>query len=333
MAKIVIAGHASCDLPLRPVDREVFETDTVFVDKIEVCTGGDALNVTVGLNKLGLGDKAKYVTVVGDDLFGRITVDILKELGIDTSGVIVKCEADSIATCILIDKNNERHFVFSGNSSRKINVEDVIGNIEGDTEYLHIGSFMSLDSLEFENSGILFKKAKEMGLHTSFDVTFDDSGRWLEKIKPALPYTDIFFASYDEAVALSGGLKEPFAIADYFGNFGIKKAVIKLGPKGCYITDYEGIGELIPAFEGVKVVDTTGAGDAFVAAYLFGLLSGFSMRECAVLGNANGALAIGKVGANVGSASRSQIIEFLKGKDSLNPAIGGLLEKLAYLIA
>lgn len=319
MAKLVCAGHASCDLPFRPIDKSLFDVDTTFAQSSMVLTGGDALNVTVNLNKLGMGKNIRFVSVVGDDTFGRITTEYLRDHGIDISGIIVKPECSSIVTVILIDNSNERHFVFYGNAARNITVRDVVANIAPDTEYLHIGSYMSLDQLEGGNMKRLFEYAKERGIKTSFDVSYDETGQWLEKIKPGLPYTDLIFASYDEAVCLAGGMTKPEKIAALFKKFGVKNFVLKLGKDGCYAAD-SGQAIRMPTYSDLPVVDTTGAGDAFVAGYLFGLLNHFVMEECCVLGNINGTLAVGQLGSTTGTGSLEAFVSFIKqyGAKSLN---------------
>lgn len=321
MARLVCAGHASCDLPFRPVDKSLFDVDTTFAQSSMVLSGGDALNVTVNLNKLGMGKSTQLISVVGDDTFGKITTNYLLEHGIDISGIIVKPECSSIVTVILIDNSNERHFVFYGNAARNITVNDVVTNIGPDTEYLHIGSYMSLDQLEGDNMKRLFKYAQERGIKTSFDVSHDETGQWLKKIKAGLPYTDLFFASYDEAVCLAGGLIKPEDIAVFFREFGVKNFVLKLGKDGCYATDSSQTIQ-VPTYRNLPVVDTTGAGDAFVSGYLFGLLNHFSMVECCVLGNINGTLAVGQLGSTTGTGSVEAVMRFLEqyGAQSLNAA-------------
>ncbi|MDL2213998.1 carbohydrate kinase family protein [Clostridia bacterium OttesenSCG-928-O13] len=327
MARLICAGHASCDLPFRPVDKRVFDVDTVFVDPVQALTGGDALNATVGLNKLGMGSQMKFVSVVGDDTWGKLTTDYLVKRDVDISGIIVKPECDSIVTAILIDEHNERHFVFSGNSARNITVEDVVDSFDDDTEYLHIGSFMSLDKLEYENCGRLFKVAKDKGIKTSFDVTFDATGDWLKKLQPGLPYTDTFFASYDEAVCIAGGLTKPEDIARFMRGQGVQNVVLKLGKEGCYATDFTKEVRM-PTYLELPVVDTTGAGDSFVAGYLFGTLMGYSMEECCLLGNVNGTLAVGSIGANTGSGTVEQVKDFLRQYGAQTLSAEALIAKL-----
>lgn len=321
MARLLCAGHASCDLPFRPVDKSLFDVDTTFVESSAVLTGGDALNVTVNLNKLGIGKDVKYVGVVGNDTFGRVIMDYLREHGIDITGIAVKPECSSIVTVILIDPNNERHFVFYGNSARNLTVDDVLSHLDHDTEFLHIGSFMSLDRLEGDNMRRLFSYARARGIQTSFDVSHDETGRWLDKIRAGLPFTDLFFASFEEAVPLAGGLTEPEEIAAYFRQFGVGRFVLKLGAEGCYATDYRDSVRM-PTYQQLPVVDTTGAGDAFVAGYLFGHLRGFSMAECCLLGNVNGTLAVGKLGSTAGTGTLEEVRQFLAryGAQSLDAA-------------
>lgn len=327
MARLVCAGHASCDLPFRPVDKSLFDVDTTFAQSSMVLTGGDALNVAVNLNKLGMGKSVRFVSVVGNDVFGRITTDYLREHGIDTTGIIVKPECSSIVTVILIDNSNERHFVLYGNAARNITVDDVIANIAPDTEYLHIGSYMSLDQLEGSYMKRLFVYAQERGIKTSFDVSYDETGQWLEKIKPGLPHTDLFFASYDEAVCLSGGLTKPEEISAFFKEFGVKNFVLKLGKDGCYATDYNQAIQ-VPTYSDLPVVDTTGAGDAFVAGYLFGLLNHYTMMECCVLGNINGTLAVGQLGSTAGTGSVESFVRFIKQYGAKSLDADNLIAKL-----
>lgn len=311
MAKFICAGHASCDIPFRPVDRNVFDVDTVFAEETKVLTGGDALNIIVNMNKLKFGNHSKFVSVIGNDVFGKIILDYLKERNIDTSGITIRNDCSTLVSIALIESNHERHFICHGNAPQCITVDDVISMLDQDTEYLHLGSLMSLDGLEFENLKQLFIYAHQHNIKTSFDVTYDKTNQWYKRIKNGLPYTDVLFASYDEAVALSGGKTTPEGIAEFFQNKGVNAFVLKLGKDGCYATDFtQSI--TLPTYDGFPVVDTTGAGDGFVTGYLYGMMNGFSMAECCILGNANGTLAVGAVGSTSGTGTLNQIINLIR---------------------
>ncbi|MDO5444541.1 MAG: carbohydrate kinase family protein [Eubacteriales bacterium] len=325
MARIVCAGHLSLDIPYKAVDKSVFTRDTTFVDSAYVTTGGDALNCTANLTKLGLGKDLKYVSVIGDDAFGKMTLADLEASGINTSSVRCKKDVGSFATVVLISEDGERHFMCAGNANRNVTVDDVLSELSKDTELLHIGSFMSLDMLEGEYMARMFQTAQSMGIKTSFDVTYDSEGKWLKKIEPGLPYSDIMFASYDEAVSLSG-YRTPEEIGAFFLSKGVKQFVLKNGEEGCYAASLcEKL--FVPAYHCVPVVDTTGAGDAFVSGYLYGFLHGLSTEECCVLGCAQGAMCIRTMGAHIGTGTLLELKEFIRENGALTLDSEELLRK------
>ena len=79
---------------------------------------------------------------------------------------------------------------------------------------------------------------------------------------------------------------------------GVKIVAVKLGGDGCYVTDGRER-HCLEAFK-VKVVDTTGAGDAFCAGFLYGLVKKKSLYECGRLGNFAGSRCVMKMGARTG---------------------------------
>jgi ribokinase len=86
---------------------------------------------------------------------------------------------------------------------------------------------------------------------------------------------------------------------------GVKIVAVKMREKGCYVTDGKE-SHLIEAFK-TEVVDTTGAGDAFNAGFLYGLIIGKSLRECGKLGNFVASKCIMKIGARAGLPSLREL--------------------------
>lgn len=109
-----------------------------------------------------------------------------------------------------------------------------------------------------------------------------------------LEYTDYFFPSYDEAAALSG-LTEPAQIARFFRSRGAKHVGVKLGADGCYVCSNAFCGTVAPFC--TSVLDTTGAGDNFMAGLIHGVLRGWTIQDCVTFANAAGALACSRLGA------------------------------------
>ena len=93
--------------------------------------------------------------------------------------------------------------------------------------------------------------------------------------------------------------RNPYKIADCFKEFGIKTLVIKLGKDGCYVTDFN-MEKIIQAVPVPHVIDTTGAGDTFVAGFLCGWAHGYNPFDCAKIGNIAASYSIQQIGSGIG---------------------------------
>ena len=154
----------------------------------------------------------------------------------------------------------------------------------------------------------LLKMAQEIGVITSMDVTKDPTGRWNEILSPCYPYLDYFLPSEEQAMLLAG-TEDVEAMADFFLEGGVKCVVIKLGSRGCFCKTAQ-LSFYCGCYD-VPVVETTGAGDAFVAGFLSGVLRNGSMEDCVRLGTAASAHVIQCVGANTGIRDLKTLLAFI----------------------
>ena len=106
------------------------------------------------------------------------------------------------------------------------------------------------------------------------------------------------------------GYTNPARAARAFLKLGTGVVIIKLGEKGSYFLNREGLEIKVPAYR-AKVVDTTGAGDCFCAGFIKGLSLGSDIKKSLQLGNAAGACAVEALGATAGIHSLKQISKFL----------------------
>ena len=157
-------------------------------------------------------------------------------------------------------------------------------------------------------AGIL-REAQHQGLTTSLDTAWDLKGRWMKALKPCLPYLDYFMPSEREVKMLLG-YTHPVKAAKAFLKMGAKCVIIKQGEKGSLLKRQDGLEIQVPAFT-AKVVDTTGAGDAFCAGFIKGLSLGWDPIRCLKLGNAAGACAVSALGATTGLKSFRQAVSLL----------------------
>ena len=135
---------------------------------------------------------------------------------------------------------------------------------------LQLSSTFHLPNFDGANGAAsLLKMAQEIGVITSMDVTKDPTGRWNEILSPCYPYLDYFLPSEEQAMLLAG-TEDVEAMADFFLKGGVKCVVIKLGSRGCFCKTAQ-LSFYCGCYD-VPVVETTGAGDAFVAGFLSGVL-------------------------------------------------------------
>jgi ribokinase len=179
-------------------------------------------------------------------------------------------------------------------------VNDTIKLSEVDTGYVLQAQFLHLTSFVGETS---FQTQKKLlaALPESVKVSFDPgvlyARRGLAQLEPIIKKSYVLMPNTGELELLTGAADYCKA-ADMLIGRGVKIVAVKLGGNGCYVTDGRER-HLIEAFK-VKVVDTTGAGDAFCTGFLYGLLNNKSLYECGRLGNFVASRCTTKMGARTG---------------------------------
>jgi sugar/nucleoside kinase (ribokinase family) len=295
MADIVCLGIMVADVVARPVKEIPERGRLVLVDRIELHTGGCAVNTAIALARLGI--KTAVIGKVGEDGFGRFIVERLMEEGVDTRGVRSDRSANTSATMVLVAPDGERAFIHYTGTNASFLYEDIDWDIISEAKILHVAGSLVMPGFDGEPTARAMKRAKDMGLITALDTVWDSTGRWLQLVGPSLQYTDIFLPSIEEAKMMTGREREE-DIASFLLDRGVKIVGLKMGERGCYIRTREEEYR-IPAFK-VPVVDATGAGDAFVAGFLAGTLMGWDLRERGRLANAVGAACVMGMGAASG---------------------------------
>jgi len=294
MSGFLCVGLVVCDILVKPVCADALRVDSSRIDTLELCPGGDAMNVACNLSRLGL--DVTLVGRVGEDGFGRLIRDELTKAGV-TDALIVDGTQATSTSLVLIEENGERHFLYYGKTNDMLRRDDVPDVLLRQARHMHIGSAFALRSLDGDGMVSLLRDAKQLGVTTSLDTTCDTEGVWYGKIKEGLPFIDFFMPSIDEARSISQAFS-PEEIERFFQRTGIGCLVIKLGERGCYVTDFTRRATIDPYPEKQKL-DTTGAGDAFVAGFLSGIAQRKDIFHCGRRGNALAARCIEGYGAQV----------------------------------
>ena len=154
----------------------------------------------------------------------------------------------------------------------------------------------------------LFKTARECGVITVLDVVIPEPADYDPFLGPVLPWTDVFLPNNDEGQIITGRA-DPLDQAEAFRKSGAKTVVVTCGGNGAVLVD--GTARLRADAQRVLFVDGTGSGDAFVAGFIYGLLSDASASECLRYGSALGASCVRETGATKGVFNADELAEFL----------------------
>ncbi|MBR2068008.1 MAG: carbohydrate kinase family protein, partial [Solobacterium sp.] len=308
---VLCVGIATMDTIVEGVHKDSFIMDSSVMKDIQMYPGGDALNAAIHFSRLGL--SCCLCACMGNDLYQEVLSDLLKKEGVDIQYLMSKNGAHTSSPIILVDVDGERHVLRPSNSANHFLLEsDISDEAIKRSKHLHFASANGLKGLKGKDLARLFSRAKEYGLSTSMDATYDVNVKGIEEIEETLNYMDIFIPSLEEAICFSGK-KEIEEIVSFFHQYPLKIFGIKLGKEGLYITDFKESYHLDSLYE-EEVVDTTGAGDAFYAGFIAAYLKGYDIKSSAYLGLAQSASVLRGLGATSLAFYEQDAKEFIKEK-------------------
>ncbi|MGG1397652.1 aminoimidazole riboside kinase [Bacillus salipaludis] len=283
--------------------------------------GGAPANVAVGVAKLG--GSATFLGKVGNDVLGHFLYDTLQGYRVNTQSMTFIDEARTGVTFVTLEPSGERHFSFYINPSadRFLQKEDISSSLFNNHKIFHFGS-ISLISDPAKSATIhALEMAKERGLVISYDPNlrldlWDSEDLAKKTILETLPCADILKVSDEELSFLTGCTDLEEGVAQLPNNL---LTLVTLGGEGCMYRFKGQMGRV----SGLKcsVVDTTGAGDAFVSGILYSInetekaldeLSESEIVEMVQFANISGGLATTKKGAMSGLPTLQEIQTLLK---------------------
>jgi sugar/nucleoside kinase (ribokinase family) len=288
--KIVSLGAVLLD-QIASVDRFPKEDDEVFVPCLQIMPGGSAANFAVICARIGA--SAGFAGKVGDDSFGDYLVKDLKGEDVNTD-MISKSGLPTGTVFVAVRKDGQRMMFAHSGAANDLRDADI------DLKYLN--KFDHLHLADLENVGVLRYAAKNFKGTVSLNpgaLIAEKPAEALELIKDV----DILICSEGEALKLSG-TKEIDESLKFFCNLGPKVVVITRGAKDPVAFDGKEKAE-VPVFK-VRVVDATGAGDAFSAGFICEYLKTKDLRKSLRFANAVASIVIQHPGAHGGLKNRAQ---------------------------
>lgn len=308
MAKVVSLGIHILDILGRHVSRFPPGQNLDLIDEIRLTVAGTAAGTSVDLAKLGADVFA--MGAVGTDESGTFVIDTMKRYGIHTEGIVRKKEVQTSCSMLPIRPNGERPALHVLGANAHFGLDDIDWEVIADADYLHFGGTYLLPSLDGPPTAKILKFAKEHGVVTTLDMIALGRADALELIEPALPYIDYFMPGLDEASSICG-LTKRSEVIDFFLSRGVGHTVFKMGAEGSSIAA-KGMEEIqIPSFKS-PVIDSTGCGDSYCAAFIVALSKGWTLEEAGRFGAAAGALVISGLGSDAGIVDFEQTYSFMK---------------------
>jgi ribokinase len=267
-----------------------------FILSISEAAGGSAANTIVGLARLGI--KTGFIGKVANDHEGQLLLNDFRREGVNTDGITVVRQGHSGNVTAFVDKTGERALYVHPS------VNDTLTLKEIDLEYAERTEFMHLASMD-EKPFRIQRQLVEMlpNVNISLDPGEIYARKGLANLVSILKRCSSFMPSENELRILTG---KPFREgAASLLKHGVSVVAVKLGRKGCYVTNGKE-SHLIEPFD-AKPVDKTGAGDAFCAGFLYGLVRKKDLYECGRLGNFVASRCIEKIGARAGLPRASDL--------------------------
>lgn len=257
------------------------------VKGIKITKGGNAANCAAICKKLGL--NVSLIGRIGNDFYGNFLKNYFKELRVRTYFTIGK---ETGCTIALINEN-KRFFLNTSGENENLSLKDINLNLIKKAKHFHRGGLFFSNKLYKNGNLKILKFAKENGVETSVDLGNLYKWDWIPQIRKLLQYIDIFFLNEIELKKISGKRNAEKG-ANFLIENGVKIVALHRGASGTSIFTKEKAFS-IPSFK-VKVLNPVGAGDAYNAGFIFGLLKGYSLEKTATIACATAALHIMKEG-------------------------------------
>jgi len=311
----VVFGETGVDLMVQPVpqDKTLAELRPhVDVDSIRAGTGGNVPNTGIALARLGLSVAA--ATLIGEDEWGDMVLRRLTAEGLDISHVTRLSDIGTNVTAVMTDGAGNHTFIHQSGAARRIDREFANGCMDlfARARFALFGYYNLMPHLQDDLPEIL-AAVRSSGCRTALDCA--NGGGGLHPLDAMLPHLDIYIPNFAEARRQTGQT-EPKAAIDAFRACGTEALLgVTLGDQGALLSPKPGLFLEVSAIPPPgPIIDTTGAGDCFLAGLVAGLLNELSLPEAAALASATAAWSITGLGGSEAVADYQATLALSRGQ-------------------
>jgi ribokinase len=300
--KITVVGSINMDLIVRapwiPKPGE-----TIIGSDFQTAPGGKGANQSVAAARLG--GSVTHVGRLGADAFGDQLLDSMGGAGVDCGTIIRDKDEPTGVALIVVDDQGENSIVVSSGANMKLTPGDVelVGDVIAGSDILVLQLEVPLETVV---------RSAQIAQENGVTVVLNPAPA-RELPDELLAAVDILIPNESEIELLSGVPasedSQSKAAVDMLLELGVRQVILTRGARGALVADGNQV-ESVPAFQ-VRAVDTTAAGDAFVGGFSVALGEGRPVIDAVRWGNAAGALAATKLGAQPSLPGRAAVEEMV----------------------
>ena len=271
--------------------------------------GGSAANTAVVLARLRV--PTGVIGRIGKDPEGQALLKELTRAGVGTGGV-QKDAARPTGICVIpVVANGERTLIGVRGANMALERQGIVEAIDG-IRHLHVSGYALIEQESRRAAMLALETARKRGATTSLDFGWEPAVGASDVLRRALRHVDLALPSAQE-LRLAFDERRLSRAASKARELGVDQVAVTLGADGCRVYTNQSIFR-VPHFES-RAINTCGAGDAFNAGYILGMLSGVSSEACAILGNAAGAAVVGSESSHQ-AVTRAELVKIIQREKS-----------------
>lgn len=306
MGKILVVGSLNMDTTIALMHMPKVG-ETILADAQRFNVGGKGANQAGAVGKLG-GD-VSILGAVGDDEDGQILIENMQKAGVAVDGICIKKGENTGRAIIYVNEEGDNSIVVLQGANALLSVEDIRANTDKimESDIVMLQMEIPIQTIEY-----VIKAAAEAGKKVILDPA-PASGDFPKEL---YPYIDVIKPNETELGIL---LNNPDAVenidvsARQLRDYGVKNVVATLGEQGTYIISKECGQKIIPAYT-TNMVDSTAAGDSFIAALAVRLSNGADLESAVDYGNFVASIVVSREGAQSSIPTNEEVAELYAGR-------------------
>ena len=300
---VTVVGELNLDLILHGLPDQLLPESEHLADRLTLTLGSSS--AIFAHNLAVLGSRVGFISRIGQDPLGEISLERLAASGVDVSRVRKVSGGSSTGLTVILPRAGFRNILTYPGTMVEMCLEDLDLDYLSSARHFHLSSFFLHRALR-PRMVELFRRMKDAGLTTSLDTNDDPDDRWDGDLKAVLRSVDVFLPNAREARRIAGADDISLAVEKLAEL--VPLVAVKLGAEGSMAV--LGKERVTSPAVAVEAVDPVGAGDSFDAGFLHQYVQGAGLATCLAHGNLAGAFSTTRPGGTEAFRDRAYFRRF-----------------------